>query len=659
MILLKLFFTILLLIISCDNNSDLSYPKSNKAKNNLETSKSTNKIANNINAVNYDNNVNKNNDKIPNKNDVSKTSPEEAVLDNSKGEFLPPPPPPLGVGYYNQPDYYPELDDDDNCTCNDNISCTLDYCGENRSCIFIPDNDLCSDGIFCDGIEICDPQNGCLPGVYPCDDYIPCTIDTCDEVSKTCEHTPDNSLCLGDFCHIDGICDVELGGCIYGINLCDDGIPCTIDTCDNTEHSCIHTPDNSLCPAGDFCQGAGVCDAESGCAFAGNSCDDGIACTIDTCDEQLEACVHTPDNSLCPAGDFCEGAGVCDAQSGCGFVGNSCDDGIACTIDTCDTETQSCVHTPDNSLCPAGDFCEGAGVCDAESGCAFAGNSCDDGIACTIDTCDTETQSCVHTPDNSLCPAGDFCEGAGVCDAESGCGFVGNSCDDGIACTDDSCDTQTGCENTPDNSICSTDPTTLCAGYYCDPSMGGCSNHTLGPCDDQVACTQDLCGVDEDYNFICVHNPDDNLCFINVCFQSSCEDYATCTPPCSGCTPATPRDCDDGIACTIDTCDPTTPNGCVNTPDNSLCTQRPSSDTNCVTTCSISDGCVTPCDDGISCTYDQCNEDGSCSNYVQDCSVDPTCSQGQICFGPCSCDGGTIEQGACLGGECETVCPCN
>src|SRR5262249_34948727 len=45
---------------------------------------------------------------------------------------------------------------------------------------------------------------------------------------------------------------------------CDDGNPCTIDTCDATGH-CVNTPKN---------------------------CDDGNACTTDTCDANGN-CVHT------------------------------------------------------------------------------------------------------------------------------------------------------------------------------------------------------------------------------------------------------------------------------------------------------------------------------------------------------------------------------
>jgi len=69
-----------------------------------------------------------------------------------------------------------------------------------------------------------------------------------------------------------------------------------------------------------------------GCVHSAISCDDGNACTEDTCDP-VSGCVHTP-------------------------IG--CDDGQICTIDACVPATGLCTHTPTN---------------------------CDDGNACTADSC--------------------------------------------------------------------------------------------------------------------------------------------------------------------------------------------------------------------------------------------------------------------------------
>lgn len=84
----------------------------------------------------------------------------------------------------------------------------------------------CSDGIFCNGEERF--ANGqCVPGAGACDDGTECTLDTCDEQAKSCQHaatgacavcqagptcTPD---CAGKQCGDDG-CGSECGVCPSG-----------------------------------------------------------------------------------------------------------------------------------------------------------------------------------------------------------------------------------------------------------------------------------------------------------------------------------------------------------------------------------------------------------------------------------------------------------
>ncbi|NRA10253.1 MAG: hypothetical protein HRU02_19015, partial [Myxococcales bacterium] len=46
---------------------------------------------------------------------------------------------------------------------------------------------------------------------------------------------------------------------------------------------------------------------------------DGVACTVDSCDETLNAATHVPDAGLCDDGDACT-AEVCDPATGCANV---------------------------------------------------------------------------------------------------------------------------------------------------------------------------------------------------------------------------------------------------------------------------------------------------------------------------------------------------
>ena len=45
------------------------------------------------------------------------------------------------------------------------------------------------------------------------------------------------------------------------------------------------------------------------------SCDDGISCTLDTC-EPIMGCAHTPEDSVCDSGNYCI-TDVCNSISGC------------------------------------------------------------------------------------------------------------------------------------------------------------------------------------------------------------------------------------------------------------------------------------------------------------------------------------------------------
>jgi hypothetical protein len=75
-------------------------------------------------------------------------------------------------------------------------------------------------------------------------------------------------------------------------------------------------------------------------------CDDGIACTYDSCDQALGRCLNIPDDSQCQDGIYCDGMEVCVPQHGCeaGPV-VSCDNGNACQIATCVEATKSCQYT--------------------------------------------------------------------------------------------------------------------------------------------------------------------------------------------------------------------------------------------------------------------------------------------------------------------------
>lgn len=78
------------------------------------------------------------------------------------------------------------------------------------------------------------------------------------------------------------------------------------------------------CADGDACNGAEICAGGTCTAGTPLQCDDGIACTVDTC-EALAGCVNTANDGLCPDnGNFCDGPETCDAQTGCVSAGDPC-----------------------------------------------------------------------------------------------------------------------------------------------------------------------------------------------------------------------------------------------------------------------------------------------------------------------------------------------
>jgi hypothetical protein len=76
-----------------------------------------------------------------------------------------------------------------------------------------------------------------------------------------------------------------------------------------------------------------------------------------------------------------------------------CDDGVACTFDSCDPATHRCANVPDDTQCQDGLYCDGHEICVPFHGCESGPVvTCDDTDPCTIDACVESSQSCAHAP---------------------------------------------------------------------------------------------------------------------------------------------------------------------------------------------------------------------------------------------------------------------
>ena len=479
--------------------------------------------------------------------------------------------------------------------CNDDFACTVEVCDEAADeCLRLPDHaecgadELCSpsmgcvpmepcasdaecdDGFVCNGPERC-ADDRCVPGAPPeCDDATTCTIDACSEALGGCVNTPDARECAGDF-----VCD-PTGGCV----------PPTL---------CVGDAD---CDDGNFCDGAERCVDGRCAAGTPPDCGDGVACTVDACDDVADACVHVADDSLCPLdrqcippggctfvgdctsdadcddGFFCNGVETCSAGRCVGGMAPSCGDAVACTVDFCDEVAERCANLVDDSRCASnetcdavmscvpectvdadcddGQFCNGAEACVAGACAPGAAPSCGDAVTCTTDLCDETADVCRNVPDDAACGASETCSATMGCVPE--CAADGD-CDDGQFCN--------GAET--------------CVS-------GGCMPGAAPSCGDAVMCTIDGCDETAD---VCRNIPDDGMCGASETCSATmgcvpeyagdgdCDDGQFCngaeTCVAGGCMPGTAPDCDDAVMCTTDICDETT-DVCRNLPDDSACT---------------------------------------------------------------------------------------
>jgi hypothetical protein len=532
-----------------------------------------------------------------------------------------------------------------NADCNDSVACTVDECDSLSSeCTYTPNDTACDDGLFCTGVEGCDVVDGCsVTAPQDCDDGLDCTIDTCNEGSDACEYVPNDSVCDdGVFCNGAEQCDA-LDGCVAGSAPdCDDGVACTGDACNEGQDSCDHITNDLVCDDGQFCNGVETCDAVDGCQEgAAPACDDGVVCTTDACDEDADACDNDTSDAACDDGTFCNGAETCDAVAGCqAGPAPDCDDGIACTDDVCDQNTDACDHLADNAACDDGLWCTGDELCDQTNGCIHvSAPDCEDGIHCTLDTCNDDTDSCEHAADDSSCDDGVFCNGDEYCDLVEDCEHgPQRDCDDGLVCTHDQCNESADiCDHGPDDSMC--DDHDYCDGQeVCDPT-DGCTNGDAPVCDDGVSCTTDTCNEATDG---CDFTPSDAACDDGTW----CNGAETCDAQ-DGCQQGA-NPCHDGIDCTEDLCNEAGQT-CNFEPDHSACDDglyctgaEACTGTGCAAT-------VEPdCSDAFACTQDSCNEQSDSCDHLP---VDGSCDDLLFCNGAETCDPESGSEDGCKPGE--------
>ena len=448
-----------------------------------------------------------------------------------------------------------------------------------------------------------------------CDDGNPCTEDSCVE-DEGCTYTPlvDVECLDGDPCTVADHC--ENGECVGSPVTCNDDNVCTDDSCDGAG-GCLFAPLPNLCDDGDACTVGDVC-ADGMCVGSVTLvCDDNNPCTDDACGET--GCVFTANESGCDDGSACTSGDACEGGECAGAV-LSCDDDNPCTFDGCDP-ILGCVNDAHTLPCDDGDACTIQDTC-ADGACASgAAMSCEDGNACTEDAC--QNGQCAFISKDGPCDDGIACTTSDVCQSGS-CVGSALDCDDNNLCTTDFCDPSTGCVSLA-NAVPCDDGDVCTIGDMCENAGCAAGENSIS-CEDGNPCTDDSCAPQTGCVFIANTDPcdDNNSCTTNDTCKAgncsglgnlACDDGNACTVdsclPDGGCDHViTAGVCDDGDACTMaDTC----VNGeCVSgnllgCDDGNPCTDETCLDGNCVFSANEN-----PCDDGNACTIDAQCTDGSC-----------------------------------------------
>ncbi len=178
------------------------------------------------------------------------------------------------------------------------------------------------------------------------------------------------------------------------------------------------------CDDGLYCNGAEDCVGGTCVAGAAVDCNDGIACTVDSCNEVTDSCDNIADNGYCDNGAYCDGVETCHVTLGCqAGTAVNCDDGVDCTDDSCNENSDSCDNVPNNANCDNGVFCDGVETCDAALDCQAGSDPCPG------DLCRESDDSCVDCLSDADCDDGAFCNGQETCDGDGYCVAGTDPCD--------------------------------------------------------------------------------------------------------------------------------------------------------------------------------------------------------------------------------------
>ncbi len=379
-----------------------------------------------------------------------------------------------------------------------------------------------------------------------------------------------------------------------------------------------------------------------GSCTADNDCPWGFSClTTDTVDG-ISTLQCVADAGVCPCTstsvalglwtpcEVTQESGTCLGKRVCTEAGLSECDAAVPAAESCNGLDDDCDGSVDEPNDVGGDLV----------------NLCDDDNDCTQDICDGEA-GCSYLPlegdeckDGNPCTVADHCE-QGIC--------LGSQvdCDDSNPCTDDFCNETGGCIFEANGGSCDDgDPCTLgdhCSDSVCAGEAASCECQVDGDCIDLE--DGDLCNG----TLECDTSKLPHICRVKVGTEVVCPAPEGADAPCldAVCEPVTGAcsfaangasgPCEDGDPCSLgDTC--------------------------LAGVCEA--GVAVNCNDGNSCTDDQCIPGEGCSHSdnVAPCNDGDVCTLGDVCAsGQCQSGGNELlcdDNNVCTDDSCDAAIGC-
>lgn len=554
---------------------------------------------------------------------------------------------------------------------NDSICFIEGKCSEFGVCLGTIESNICDDGIWCNGKEICLNYGECV-SIDPidCSDLNPCTIDSCSNDIQECVHISlENGFCL---------IDELFGPCKFGKYKCYNS--------SNFEMSLVCEQYIFPFEKGEICNDwiDNDCDSfvDNNCynipCIKDEDCPKKDTCSTFKCNQEIQMCellYQIPDNEYCQLNSVDNNS--CKNFEGRCYLGqcslnltqlpNPCynqqiNNNQQCFEYLCNSINDTnfeCLNTfIINKTCSSGNSCGYSGKCSEETfTCMELQKDCYDNNQCTEDICVKQSYDSVYC-DNSQINIHKNCS-TSQCKINQICMYNGE-CSDGISIIE-----YLGLNS--DNYPCKT--------YECKESLNSFPIIELINLPNNISCSSSLCNINgycyegecineqsKQCNYSYLHQIQNSSCIELICNPSTgeCEeefknsDYECTTNFINKCYLSGNCDSSNGLCigtklkdcsnsslnneCQFSTCDPLTGECMVFNKNNVYCSDNDP--------CTINDLC-----DG---------ETGECHGIPMNCSDEIYCNGEEFCFmGRCFTDHHTIpnceynhQNNSCLNGYC-------